>query len=674
MRLIKIKLKDFRRFAGEQSLDLNEDVIALVGPNEAGKSSLLGALDLIGSLRPPGMADTTRGLPGPATVSPLFVLEPEDRALLMGIHDGDKVTHLWIDLIAGWERSVWRPEPYPSRDLGPRSQCRGLVETLQGDPGLDAAYSASEEWVWDPEVLVGVRGVLAGQQETLSNEAISSLESLGHRLRAIRFPAVDTTAPDQAEMSAQDLQRAAARESAASALFDLAGIERQPRPVQQVVNALSGRTPAVALFRELDRDLQSTYRLDEVAARPPRALRNFCALADLDLAAAHSEIASGRWPHVEAVFEAANRRLRERFSQTWMQSVVYPRLSTPLDGVMRIMVSVEGGGDYAVLEQRSEGLRWFMALHAFLSAHGKKNPVLLIDEAETHLHYDAQADLIDALMSQRIARQVIYTTHSVGCLPPDLGCGLRVVVAEKDAERSRIANSYWTLDPDDDQKVGYAPLLFAMGARMLSLTLPRFGVITEGPGDAILLPSLLRDATGLPRLPYRVVPGLAEVADADVQSLSHRAGKVVTLADGDAAGLAICEKLRSAGIAPSEIFNLGQVRAECALEDIVDPAVLADAINRELDTWRIGPLRVAATDLPATGRWAWLKQQCVASGTPLKRLSKARIAQRVVEIGREARESASPRALIDPNDILPMKHLHEALCDALELKTPSEAS
>jgi len=93
MRLIKLKLTNFRRFAGEHALDLNEDLIALVGPNEAGKSSILKAISLFGDLEAPDAADTTRGIAGTASISGLLVLEPEDRELLTGIHDGDKVTH-----------------------------------------------------------------------------------------------------------------------------------------------------------------------------------------------------------------------------------------------------------------------------------------------------------------------------------------------------------------------------------------------------------------------------------------------------------------------------------------------------------------------------------------------------------------------------------------------------
>lgn len=241
----------------------------------------------------------------------------------------------------------------------------------------------------------------------------------------------------------------------------------------------------------------------------------------------------------------------------------------------------------------------------------------------------------------------MYTTHSVGCLPPDLGCGIRAVLAEKGAERSRIANSYWSVDPGEDDRVEYTPLLFAMGARLLSLTIPRYGVIVEGPSDAILLPSLFREATGLSRLPYRIVPGLSEVAGADVSSLGHHAGKIVTLADGDEGGRRICERLVTGGISGDDIFHLGCVHADCTLEDLVEPNVLSEAINRELQTWNLGALRIAATDLPTTGRWNWLVHMGDVTGDPIERLSKPRIAQRVVDSARGARPSETNRALLN---------------------------
>ena len=475
-----------------QSLDVNENVIA---PWVRTRQQEL-CPRCYRSPWPRRSATTGRCHPRPERAGVglrLFVLDDDDRSLLTEIHQGPEVSHLWVELRQGAERNFWSPEPRPTRDLGPRRRCQQVVGALEGHPALDAQYSADEEAPWDPQLWVDVGSHLASDDETLSDETVQSLEDLALRLRNLEYPptpeaedeeseqADDGASSDEDDHEDEDDVDREAREAAASALVDLAAIERRPTPVRQVRDALSGRLPDVAFFAEADRELARDYLVADVAGDPPPALANLCALADLDLAEVQSSLEAGRVPHVEKLFEEANRNLKERFQATWSQSTVYPRLSTPSDGVLRILIATEGDADYSYPEERSDGLRWFMALHAFLAARGAREPILLVDEAETHLHYDAQADLVDALMSQRIASKVIYTTHSVGCLPPDLGCGIRVVLAEEGAERSRIVNSYWSVVPEEDDKIGYTPLLFAMGARMLALDHPPLRRHYRGP-------------------------------------------------------------------------------------------------------------------------------------------------------------------------------------------------
>jgi AAA domain/AAA ATPase domain len=648
LRLIKLKLSNYRRFAGEQSLDLNEDVIALVGPNEAGKSSILAAIGSVGRKEAPSPSDTTRGLDSPAEVSALFALDPDDRDALKGIRDAQAVTRVWIARRASESTSFWTLEPSPTRDIEPRKvSLERLATAHNDDPSL----------VEDEDTYLAAVEALGSSKQTLPPEAIAAIESLAE---ALQSGAEGSTAMDDAEADRRRAQRA----RLAPVLFEQVRIERQPTPWRQVVDILAERIPEVAFFQAADRDLQSTYQLNEVAGDPPPALRNLCALAELDLAEVHSAVINGKIGHVERLFEVANENLKRRFQDTWRQSAVYPRFGAPLDQVLRIFVATEES-EYTFPEERSDGLRWFMALHAFLGARSRPDLILLVDEAETHLHYDAQADLIDALMNQRIARQVIYTTHSVGCLPPDLGCGIRAMLPDKDAERSRITNSYWSVSPTGTEKVGYTPLLFAMGANLLALTIPRFGVVVEGPSDAILLPSLMREVADIAMLAYRIAPGLSEIAKSDAPSLSHHGGKVLALTDGDQGGRAICEKLRGSGIPGATIFDLGQVRAECTLEDLVDASVLTEAINQEMETWGIGPFRVVASELPITGRWEWLTKQGTDTGTPIERLSKNRVAQRVVDIGRNSRQSGSPRKLVNETDADNLRELHQRMCAEL---------
>lgn len=86
--------------------------------------------------------------------------------------------------------------------------------------------------------------------------------------------------------------------------------------------------------------------------------------------------------------------------------------------------------DYLGIENRSDGLRQFVALRAHVASNVSVGgePVLLIDEADIHLHYNAQADLVQVLETQDEAAKVIDTTHSAGCLPQDLGRGIRIIV------------------------------------------------------------------------------------------------------------------------------------------------------------------------------------------------------------------------------------------------------
>lgn len=664
---MKLKLSGYRRFAELQSLDLNEDLVALVGPNEAGKSSVLDALSTLGGSRKFAPTDATRRLNGATSISGLFFLDPDDRAELAEIRGGPEVTHVSVEMTNDSDSRLWRVEKRPQRDLSPRKRCRELVASLEGDPALSAEYSQDDKWPWDPNLIAQVMSHLDVERETLDESAARSFESLGHRLLALQYPASVDEASEQLATSEEDARRRGHRESTAESLLSLAEIEQEPSPWRQVVDVLQGRLPAFAAFKDADRDLQRSYPVAEVAGSPPAALANLCALAGLDLLEVQQDLAAGHLPHVEKLLEEANRNLKKRFQGTWTQSQVYPRLGTPTDGVLHIYIATEGEEDYTFPEERSDGLRWFIALHAFLASRGTDQPILLVDEAETHLHYDGQADLIDALMSQRIASKVIYTTHSVGCLPPDLGCGIRAILPTEGVERSRIVNSYWSVEPGSDDRVGYTPLLFAMGARLLSLTIPRYGLIVEGPSDAILLPSLLREATGLNRLPYRVVPGLSELAESKVTHLSHHAGRVVCLTDDDEGGRGICLKLRDGGLADVALLDLGQVTPGCTLEDLVSAGVFADAVNSELEIWALGSFRVSSDQLPPVGRWPWLKAEGERDDTSIASLSKSRVAQRIVDAGRLTSSDVQARPRLDATTAELLEHLHRAILEALEI-------
>jgi predicted ATP-dependent endonuclease of OLD family len=320
---------------------------------------------------------------------------------------------------------------------------------------------------------------------------------------------------------------------------------------------------------------------------------------------------------------------------------------------LRLLVSNPGGG-YSSIAQRSDGLRAFVALVAYTARYGEADkPILLIDEAEAHLHYDAQADLVGVFYRQEAASQIIYTTHSAGCLPQDLGTGVRVVAPREGHDRSDIRNAFWVEGP------GFSPLLLAMGATTLAFTPSRYAVLAEGPSETIMLPTLLREATGLTDLGYQVAPGLASVPEGAVSLLDLEGARVAYVVDGDEAGKTVRRKLVTAGVDENRIVTLGRPkRVGIVLEDLLEPRTYVDAINEEIRRSNGEGLAMPETAITRTKRLAAVTQWCNSKGIGVPR--KTAVAARVVEKRRDAK-------LVSDDGRIVLQQLHQDLVQTLGL-------
>ena len=161
-------------------------------------------------------------------------------------------------------------------------------------------------------------------------------------------------------------------------------------PLSEVVlSVLKKRVPMVLEFSEHERTLRSEYDLTQ-SGTWTGGIRNLARLAGFDLNEL-SRHAAGSEPELyENILERANARLEEAFLR-WSQAPVTVRLRVAPPR-LRIFVKAKEGGLYR-LEDRSAGLHAFVALVAFLADKNTEvRPVLVVDEAESHLHWDAQAD------------------------------------------------------------------------------------------------------------------------------------------------------------------------------------------------------------------------------------------------------------------------------------------
>ncbi|MBN3507929.1 AAA family ATPase [Mycolicibacterium septicum] len=375
---------------------------------------------------------------------------------------------------------------------------------------------------------------------------------------------------------------------------------------KQLRDSVCARVPQFALFDSAARTLDSTYELADEGLRitPPPALGNLLWLAELDLSRLWRAIVDGDTSRARTIERQANERLRQRLGPKWRQERLDVELNVTGSRLEVLIAEGHSTGSTTTFDERSDGLRTFVALVAFLARQEYQlPPVLLVDEIETHLHLDAQADLVEVLTNDVEASQVFYTTHSPASLPRDLGTGLRLVRPDpSNRSVSLLRNDFWTSGP------GYTPILFAMGAGAAAFSALRRAVFCEGPSDMILLPSLFRAAIGEDDIGFQIAQGISSY-NGPKNEFEEAAARVAYLLDGDEGGGSNRKRLEDLGIVGGRIVQLD---TNMAAEDYIDRNRYIEVVNGLLgDQIRTDDLDSSVTVSRAVENWC--KQRGVAT-------------------------------------------------------------
>lgn len=277
---------------------------------------------------------------------------------------------------------------------------------------------------------------------------------------------------------------------------------------------------------------------------------------------------------------AASVQLTSEIRSVWKPSSTRPeadRLRLDVDGqYLKVVVEDELGVEIE-LDQRSEGFQWLVSFFVVFfaeAAEKHENAVLLLDEPGMSLHALKQREFRDTITKLATKNQTIYTTHSPFLVGPNELDYVRVVELNDRSVGTRVHTTITSNDP-----VALLPLQEALGYDLAqSLFAQQRNLVLEGLTDEWYLQgaaALLADS-GEVELNDKIALVTADSAGKVVYfaTILHAHNlKVAALLDSDGAGDAaakqdtLVHKLGQKGILRTKDYVEGVAKAE--IEDLL---------------------------------------------------------------------------------------------------------
>jgi len=485
-------------------LDLEPDITAIVGANEAGKSHMLGAIKALLTgcnihrrdfCRYSALYSVAEGQMRLPDFGGRFDLEPADRPLMDALGLADGVDRLWF--------------------FRPGGAAPFVLTAEDGSPSpLDAVKLAAVEDALPVPFDIDTR---TGLPDAV---ALRPLAGLPARLpgRGIR---------DEL-LSALDAGRAGAAELTAA--------------VPRLLELLSQPAPAETKEQALGRKL----------------LLNISGIGEQAFVDLVDAMAGGREGEVAALLQRMNEAIASHLNpqRWWSQDPEFELRLGPREHELVLTIRDRTGTDYSFSE-RSRGLQFFLGYLVELQAHrpGLRQEILLMDEPDAYLSNAGQQDLLRVLEHHvrpddgSRQDQVVYVTHSPFLINRNAGHRLRVLDKGRSEEGTRVVR--------DASQNTYEPLRSSLGSYVAETAfIGGSNLFVEGLADQVLLAGMSRFLRGLGAPPSEVLDlnEVTVVVGGGASSLPYllylARGRdeikppCVVLLDGDPAGTEAVKKIR----------------------------------------------------------------------------------------------------------------------------------
>ena len=456
-------------------------------------------------------------------------------------------------------------------------------------------------------------------------------------------------------------------------------LRQGPQEVDEVHEMVIDRLPKFVYYSSygnLDSDIYLPHAVHNLErsdltpreadrARTLRVLFEFVGLQPNDILLLGKEANPDDESQLEAVskrkekrtllMHSAGTKLTKEFKAWWKQGNY--RFRFHADGsFFQIWVSDDQRPEEVKLESRSTGLQWFLSFFLVFLVESKgehENAILLLDEPGHSLHPLSQRDLSDFFASLSKENQLMYTTHSPFLIDADRLERARKVYVADDGTTKATDNLR-----HEEGKVQQSGAVYAVHSALNlsvaeSLLLGCLPVIVEGPSDQIYMTaikSLLIGAGDIqPKKELVFVPGGGTKTSRVIASIltGRDESLPLILLDGDASGASMIEQLKNG------LYREDANRVLCVddfsgfekseIEDLFPPQLIAEVLDRwfraEEDFAPV--LRSGEPIVPQFEKWAESKSITLEKGWKVdlaKRVKEKAIKDGIEKISQESRE------------------------------------
>lgn len=497
MRLTKARVQNYRSIIDSGEFEIEQLKTIFVGPNEAGKTVLLKALQQLSK---------------PTDVEGFDVLRDYPRSKYNDITT-KKVDPKQVTVVTG----IFVLEDVDKKHIPEEFRnCKYMLRRCYDNKGYHELLDAPEKIVFENTKKDFIRMTSHMDKQFVPNEAeeeplkpsesFKALTGNWHDKKTVSGDIADSLKDwldNNYEFVKEDNEKEEARHTS---LLELVQTNAQH---DEVLEILGQRTPVFILFNNYFR-VKPLIHLGHLAQRTEQNILddkyydygNLCLLKLLGFTARElSDLGNTPSPEIndhEALqkykdnldkrsyqLNAASVRLTDEIRSVWLPNPKRPeadKLKVVVDGqYLKVVVEDDLGVDIE-LDQRSEGFQWLVSFFVvfFSEAMDKhENAILLLDEPGMSLHGLKQRDFRKTITRLSETNQTIFTTHSPFLVGPDELDIVRVIEMKNRKDGTKVHTTISSSDP-----AGLLPLQEALGYDLASsLFSQERNLILEGITD-----------------------------------------------------------------------------------------------------------------------------------------------------------------------------------------------